>query len=263
MKASASEPAASPRLKLFQQLSHLIDFDNNPATEKIIRYALGDKPIGIPTGSPLTPFFENVYLMSLDQWFESICAEKHFYARYGDDFVFASLDQNWIDEASLKSDSILLELGLTVAEHKKLTLKYTDKIQSVSWLGSSFKKNGLVASRHKHSDQVYSNFKKYFSNLFQRLAKDQMLSDIKPIIQTALDQYFSHRDNPALGKILSHHNDPITTKMLDKNTKFLIVHWTAKYFKVGKRPAWQFLRTLNIPSLNYQRRFLYRLDKYE
>lgn len=249
--------------KLYAMLAGLIDFETNPKAQKIIKSALGNLPVGIPTGSPLTPFFENVYLMPMDQLFEGLCQGRHFYARYGDDFVFASLDPAWITLAEEKSDALIQQLGLSVAAHKKTTLKFKDRIESLSWLGSAFKKHGLVTSRKKHSDQVYTDFKKYFSQLTYRLSKTHSIAAATPILQTALDQYLSHRDNGSLSKVIIHRNDAVITKMIDSNVKFFLAKWITQYFKLNKRSAWKTVRSLEVPSLNYQRRFLYRLGKYE
>jgi hypothetical protein len=250
--------------KLYQMLTTLIDLENNPKTDKIIKHALGDLPVGIPTGSPLTPFFENVYLMSLDHFFKTTDqAEQHFYARYGDDFIFSSQDENWFQHSETESSRIIQELGLNVADHKKTTMKFKTNIESIDWLGSAFKKRGLVTSKKKHSQLVYRDFKFYFSKLISRLAKSSNIDLAIPVIQKALIQYLSHRQNGQLGKVIIHRNDAQITKMLDANIKFLLVKYISNSFKLNKSRAWKVVRKMNIPSLNYQRRLLYRLNKYE
>jgi len=84
----------------------------------------GDPPsrseTGVPTGSPITPVAANVYLTPLDRALEG--TPGAFYARFGDDFLFATPDLAVAQAAQQTMDQILGQLGLTVHPTKRLNL---------------------------------------------------------------------------------------------------------------------------------------------
>jgi hypothetical protein len=101
-----------------------------PLVEQVIRVELrvpGEGVVcrikGLPMGQPIAAIIANLYLSELDQAFERI--PGGFYARYGDDFLFAHADPDVARDAGVVSDSILDKLWLTVNEKKRRTLYLT------------------------------------------------------------------------------------------------------------------------------------------
>lgn len=247
---------------LIQKILLHLEAQINPISHKLIQYAVGDKPIGIPTGSPLTPIFENIYLMELDQLSENYASTDLFYARYGDDFVFASPSKEIFEDFEMKSSGIIEKLKLMVAPHKKINMLLNTTGQNFDWLGSKFGYKGLLGTREKHVKQFNQSYTKKIKKLIIRLAKTKKVEEAMPVISLALNTYLSNNSNGALSTLLYHRTDPQDTKEVDQRNRILLTNWIRKYFKINRRAAWKKVRDLNIKSLNFQRRKLCRLQKF-
>lgn len=247
---------------LIHKISTYLDPKINPISHKLINYAVGDKPIGIPTGSPLTPIFENIYLMELDQLSEKYASSDLFYARYGDDFVFASPSQEIFEDFEVKSTHLIESLKLSVAPHKKINMLLKSSTQNFDWLGSKFSYKGLMGTREKHINQFNQSYTKKIRQLIIRLAKTKKIEEAMPIISLAMNTFLSNKSNGSLNTLLYHRTDPRDAKDVDQRIRLLLTNWIRKYFKINRRAAWKKVRDLNIKSLNFQRRKLCRLKKF-
>jgi hypothetical protein len=78
---------------------------------------------GSPTGSPIQPIINNLYLNPLDQMLSGI--PGGFYARYGDDFVFAHPDSGVARQVDDRIDRMLAQLELRVRPEKRKNLYLT------------------------------------------------------------------------------------------------------------------------------------------
>lgn len=78
---------------------------------------------GLPMGQPISPVIANLYLRDLDSALEGISGG--FYARYGDDFVFAHPDAAVAQEADAIIETMLERLSLTVSAKKRQTCYLT------------------------------------------------------------------------------------------------------------------------------------------
>ncbi len=74
---------------------------------------------GLPTGSPVNPVCTNLHLMPLD---DLGGITDSFYARFGDDLLFAHPDAGVAREASARIDAELKRLGLRAHEEKRRDL---------------------------------------------------------------------------------------------------------------------------------------------
>lgn len=72
--------------------------------------------LGIPTGSALQPGACNLYLTPIDRLLESV--PGGFYARYGDDMLFAHPDPACVQTVARELDRHLEALGLAWSSHK-------------------------------------------------------------------------------------------------------------------------------------------------
>ena len=217
---------------------------------------------GIASGSPLTPVLENLYLMELDQMLDLLCAEDPscFYARYGDDFVFACPDEAKFNQTVRTIDETVASVGLTYSENKKINCELGRTTRYLEWLGASFSATGLIGPKPKHFRSAYAVFIRAFESLLRELAlKFGDFPESKVAIQTALNQFLRESTNPNLGKLLLNRNHPSTIKTLDHNIRMLLVRWLTRHFKMKKSEAWKALHSLQIPSLNFQRRYRWSL----
>jgi hypothetical protein len=119
--------AGSP---LWPMLEAELDAPLPPLVEQVIRVELripgagvACRVRGLPMGQPIAAIVANLYLSEMDREFEQI--RGGFYARYGDDFLFAHADPAVAREAGAVSDRILDKLWLTVNEKKRRTLYLT------------------------------------------------------------------------------------------------------------------------------------------
>ncbi|NDG83573.1 MAG: hypothetical protein EBX52_00875 [Proteobacteria bacterium] len=217
---------------------------------------------GIPSGSPLTPILENIYLLELDERLTAICAAdpSFFYARYGDDFVIACTDPVKFQKTVADADAFVGSVGLTYSEKKKVDVQLGGGTRYLEWLGAAFSCRGKIGPRPKHFRAGYGLFIEAFSGMLGELSgKLGDYSTVRPLLQTALKQFLSESTNPMLTKILLNRNDPETAKTMDYNVRMYLVRWLHREFKMGKSNAWREIRKLDIPSLNHQRRRRWRL----
>jgi hypothetical protein len=78
---------------------------------------------GVPTGSPLQPLACNLYLTPLDALCDSV--EDGFYARYGDDVLFAHPDAARACATAERIDACIAELGLQANPGKSSAFFFT------------------------------------------------------------------------------------------------------------------------------------------
>ena len=78
---------------------------------------------GLPMGQPIASIVANLYLGEMDRALEQI--PGGFYARYGDDFIFAHPDAGVAREAAAVIDATLERLALTVNVKKRRTFYLT------------------------------------------------------------------------------------------------------------------------------------------
>ena len=109
---------------------------------------------GLPMGQPIASIIANLYLSELDRELETI--PGGFYARYGDDFLFAHPDPGVGRQAEAVIDRILDSLWLTVNATKRRTLYLTTAgrasaewpeargAPSVPFLGTSIAADGTI-----------------------------------------------------------------------------------------------------------------------
>ena len=77
---------------------------------------------GVPTGSAIQPVICNLYLGELDRSFAHI--QGGFYARFGDDILFAHADAHAFSEAEQTADALVSALGLSFKAEKSKNLYF-------------------------------------------------------------------------------------------------------------------------------------------
>jgi hypothetical protein len=119
-----------PASPLWPMLESALGSPLHPLVEQVIRVemkvpggGIACRTAGLPMGQPIASTVANLYLGPMDAAFEAV--PGGFYARYGDDFLFAHPDAEQAQEAARISDEQLAGLGLTVNEKKRRTLYLT------------------------------------------------------------------------------------------------------------------------------------------
>jgi hypothetical protein len=82
-----------------------------------------DPERGIPTGSPVQPLICNLYLTPVDCMADAVPGA--FYARFGDDILFAHPDATVAREAAGRIDEAITGLDLQIKEEKKAEIYFT------------------------------------------------------------------------------------------------------------------------------------------
>lgn len=78
---------------------------------------------GLPMGQPIAPVLANLYLGGLDDALTGVAGG--FYARYGDDFLFAHPDASTARDAAATIETVLRDLAMTVNVRKRQMLYLT------------------------------------------------------------------------------------------------------------------------------------------
>jgi retron-type reverse transcriptase len=259
---------------LLRKIEASIEPAINPLFAALLRQAIspfyrqGDQePVqllkGIPSGSPLTPVLENLYLMEIDAWMDEVCESdpRCFYARFGDDIVLAHTVESEFLACVGELDQRVERLGLHYSEKKKINAHLGKSTRYIEWLGATFHAKGRISSRPKHFRSLYSSFLNEFESFIgEQAALDPNWERSQVRLKTGIAQFLDPRLNPALDRITLNRSDPALTKQLDENIRRYLVRWIARHFGGGKSLAWKRIRTLGIPSVNRIRRMRWRLS---
>jgi hypothetical protein len=259
---------------LWQKIEAVMDPGANPVFASLLKQAIspfyreGDQePVqllqGIPSGSPLTPVLENLYLMEIDAWMDAACESdpRFFYARFGDDIVLAHPEQSVFLKQSADLDQRVGQLGLRYSEKKKIDAHLGARTRYLEWLGATFHAKGLISSRPKHFRSLYESFLREFEGFIAEQAElDRDWDRTLPRLKTGIAQFLDPRLNAGLDRITLNRSEPALTKQLDENIRRYLVRWIDRHYGGGKSLAWRRIRQLKIPSVNRIRRMRWRLS---
>lgn len=256
-----------PQDILWKELSRRTAISKNPVFEKLlmrgvrIEFFPKTNPQctatlfrGIPSGSPLVPVLENFYLGSLDDALTAL--PNSFYARYGDDFIFASPDEAIILEADLRIEKIVSELGLSIKDEKKINYSFFARqkegfkqVQSFDWLGRRINSNGTLGPKRDHFKYLRKEWDVQVDYLTKRHGTLSLDDDFKKeLLKISLSLVLSvHRGGRFSNYLFSHENHGIL-RQFDRH----IVHELHRKFQsnlgLSKKIAWRELRKLRLPS---------------
>lgn len=214
---------------------------------------------GIPSGSPITPPMENLYLQDLDRLLESYIGS--WYGRFGDDFVFATPNITVAKEVDQKIDDQMAKLKLSIKPSKKLNTTLTTNTSSPTdelflqqvrfeWLGHSIQAVGTVGIKNKHYAEVKRHIKKEISHLIIRLAKfdltgEQRLKTLRAGLQEILDI-----SKPTKFSACIHRNfNADLLKDLDKSIAHIVVRNLRTHWKANKSQAWKQYKSVKARSI--------------
>ena len=148
------------RSPLWAMLAPHVGSPPHPVVADVIRAAMvvdggvACRVTGLPMGQPIAPVLANLYLGPLDATLEGLAVEPEgFYARYGDDVLFAHPDPGAVVAAEEAAAGVLDELGLRVngAKRRVVHLNAAGRPQdgapgapSVAFLGARISAAGTV-----------------------------------------------------------------------------------------------------------------------
>jgi hypothetical protein len=116
------------------------------------REGVGRRDRGLPMGQPIAPVLANLYLGPLDTTLAG--TPGGFYARYGDDFLFAHPDPDVLQRYVARTGRVLAALSMTVNDRKRRILHLTPAGRpgpagvpgrpDVTFLGARIRADGTV-----------------------------------------------------------------------------------------------------------------------
>lgn len=226
---------------------------------------------GIPSGSPLVPVIENYYLLELDRRLMQF--KDCFFARYGDDFIFATSNKEQARIADEVINQYVTKLDLKISPNKVENIFLTTKSHALQegydcaeyfdWLGVSIHADGEISFKKKHLDNFKGFFESEISCLFSRSQSWSLpLPEKLLAMENSLNALLNFRTNPKISKLIVYKTEQDLVKELDHYIKVLVVRLMHRKWSLTKSQAWKALRNMSITSLNYQRRqFLGRRTK--
>ncbi len=149
------------------------------------------KNVGIATGSPISTFLFNFYLMNLDDKLSK--DGSGFYARYGDDIIYIDTDPNKVEEVLKTINETLCVLKLNV--HPDKTEKY--------FLNVAGRKSGKLEGEKGTTEISYLGCKVNFHGTVSLNSKkvSKLLRELKNRVKRSLQQIDS-KDMDERGQIL-------------------------------------------------------------
>lgn len=183
--------------------------------------------VGVPTGSSIQPAICNLYLTPLDRALDTI--PGGFYARYGDDFIFAHPDARIAKMAAELIDEKTQELRLEIKAEKKQNLYFTNPGRpSEDWpettnssfiehLGCRISFGGIIGLKTEKAKRLLRDLRtrvRTTKDLTNGASNDALAPVLCAIVNTALDphQRLSHPTSTLLRYIV---NDRAQLKQLD------------------------------------------------
>ena len=218
---------------------------------------------GLPSGSPVVPLLENIYLRELDKELGSV--EGTFYARYGDDFIFLTPNEVVARNAIEKINQVIAKLKLTISQKKMknyvlgATKEYSDfqKKDFFEWIGITFYQSGMYSFRPKHKKEFKKKFRQETGNSTYHLSKSGLDSkQIAQCLNVGFNEINDLKKIPDIQKLIVLRTHIQNTKDLDKDSREFLIRTMCKTLKITKRQAWKLFRSMRLHSLEYQRRKL-------
>jgi hypothetical protein len=188
---------------------------------------------GIPTGSQITPVIANFYLSELDRKMESV--PGGFYARFGDDFIFAHPDPAIARRASNEIEQMVLKLGLEVNAGKaqdfyfngagKSSSAWPEALgrQEIEYLGCSIKFDGTVGLKNEKTQALLEDLELRIKNTLRIMGPAQASgAHLCQVLNRSLDAThpFAHKYAALLHNQL---NDRAQLKQLDYRIARMLV----------------------------------------
>jgi hypothetical protein len=211
---------------------------------------------GLPMGSPAVTALLNLYLRPID---EALDALGGFYARFGDDLLFAHADPDRLRAAVRAVDEGLAARGLTINVQKRRTLFFNgagrpsaawpelDGAAEVRFLGASVRFDGTTGLPRDKWRELLIDLRRRLGRCRALLGDaplDERAVAMCAVVNEALDprSALAHRHAPALRTMV---NDRRQLAELD----YLVARWIAEMLtgepsvRALRRVPWQRMRS--------------------
>ncbi len=219
---------------------------------------------GTPTGTPIQPTINNFYLLPLDK---RVSAEPGFYARFGDDFIYASEDRAQAHRVSKIMDETLTQLGLNISPGKCEDLYFNGSgyqnntndwpsRTSVDLLGTSVSFTGSIRLRKDKARRLRRELAARMRSAAKSLVflePEQLVMHLGDVVRSALslDHPLVVADAQALWMVV---DDRTQFKELDRWLQRIVVELVLRRGIRGfRRLPPSRLYALGLPSLTAQR----------
>ncbi len=248
-----------------------IEFESNSLSEQTPIQACLVK--GIPSGSPLTPPMENLFLSELDSQLTRY--PQTFYARYGDDFVFACSERTLAESVEKEIDSIVQGLSLFIKPEKRKNLRLAFSSQDhntemgferalrIEWLGLSVDRAGTIGCKYDHQQRAKHSLIKNVCGLIdtlERLSISNVDNRIK-ILRSGLRELLSRKNSHLVQSLLYKQDNLKVLSQIDHHLAHTIVRRLCASWRTSRQQAWRIYRNLRVPSLSHERSQLYSRSK--
>jgi len=262
-----------PQDKLLTDLHRKLNIEQSSLFGRLLqqgiqsKFRTADEPgsikileMGVPSGSPIVPALENFYLSPLD---EGLAKLDGFYARYGDDFIFATVSESVAEVAMGFILYQIQDLGLSIKPEKKEDLflsqtqhpkmKICDRYlirPSFKWLGKTIHSTGLVGCKPDHLNK-YLKFSKIE---IDRLARKvyEFTTDPKVRIElftAGIRDLTNPKEVPLLQHLLRFNHNSKIPEILDTVFTHRIHQAISNHWNFGKRDAWKIVRKIKRPAM--------------
>ncbi len=221
--------------------------------------------LGIPSGSPMVPQFENFFLTPLDEILSAF--PDSFYGRYGDDFIFATPHYEDAMRVNKAIDEQIESLGLKIKPEKKKNYYFTYQTHRdfnrypefagavrLEWLGASLLAKGKIGCKAAHFDKAQKYLRTEILALVKRLSTMEFEKSIKEktLSKGIRDLLDPIEANSTRHVLYGHHNYDLA-KLLDEQVTQTTVRALRNYWQLKPREAWRVFRRLKVPSIFYNR----------
>lgn len=207
---------------------------------------------GIPSGSPLCPPLENLYLGPLDRQLAAL--PDTFYARYGDDFLVATSSADTAAEARAIIGTTIGELGLTISPAKALDVTLTHVGQGFEWLGFRVGRDGRLGCKRAR----WREARRRVSGELERFVRTAFSADLDEaqrlaVLRQGVAQILTPSANPWLASMVFEQDDPHPLRALDDHLARHLAVTLGRALGEGRQQGWRLFRRVGYRSLVHQR----------
>lgn len=212
--------------------------------------ALQDLKSGVPSGSPLVPVLENIYLSDLDQKISRL--PEMFYTRYGDDFVFINPHLENISKAKEILYKELEEKRLEIKDEKIKFTRLTTKVHLkdpliktyFQWIGFSFHATGLSTSKTEYFKKMKASLHHEVNHYFNKIKSlpQTETNDLVMMISEALKAIYGK--NQQIRRFLTETTDQKFIQQFIITERKFIKRMMMFHLVINSKSSWKLIRQI-------------------
>lgn len=269
-----------PRERLLAKLRTVPGYSESRVFRGLLEESLTSELLpgahGIPSGSPVVPVLENLYLAELDARLAAI--PDAFFARFGDDLLFASRSLSSTRQAERVISDEVARAGLVLHPEKNVNAILRDRygsgskpvpalgpeyagftVQSaIEWLGTRLQvsdRETIYGPKRERTRAALAKLKRHLRALVRSVAESNLTEpDRVSVLRSGLRELTDLRSHSALAPIILETNSRRLLKQLDRECVRALLRELEQAFGLGRSEAWRLLRKLRYRSLACQNR---------